>query len=136
MIARGACLLITAYSAMLVAVGLAGILTARWELTRVFHFDPGQWPDDVRATFLNQYRFLKAIEFASGLACLTWCRAILSGGRAGRVFLVLVGGGIAARSIAWIGDGRPAPLFLGFLAAEVLVFAVTMLHFATRTADV
>lgn len=117
-----------AYGVMLCVVGAAGILSARWELGVVFGLDPGSWPRDVAATFLNQYRFLKAVELGSGVFCLAFLDHIIRGGVAALAFLVLVGLGVGARSIAWIADGRPAMAFIVFLALEAVVFVIVALH--------
>jgi hypothetical protein len=127
-IAKLASVLQFGYSAMLVAVGAAGILTARWELATVFGIDPSAWPADIQATMLNQYRFLKSLELGAGIFCFVYRPAILAGGRASAVFLAIVGLGVCARTIAWIVDGRPAPLFVVFLLLEACVFIAITLH--------
>ena len=127
-VAATARVLVISYGAMLCVVGAAGILFARWELGRVFSLDVTMWSHDVNATFLNQYRFLKAVEFSSGLFCLAYLKSILTGEKSARIFLALVAAGVAARIIAWIADGQPSALFLIFLALEILVFCVVVIH--------
>jgi hypothetical protein len=83
---------------MLVAVGAAGILTARWELATVFGIDPSAWSADIQATMLNQYRFLKSLELGAGIFCFVYRPAIMAGGRASAVFLAIVGLGVCART--------------------------------------
>jgi Domain of unknown function (DUF4345) len=119
------------YSAMLVAIGTAGIFTARWELATVFGIDPSMWPAAAVPTMLNQYRFLKSVELGAGLFCLAYRSKILAGTRASAVFLAIVGLGVAARTWSWIVDGRPAALFIVFLALEACVFAAVALHLRT-----
>ena len=114
------------YGLKLCAVGATGIVLARWELANIFALDFGGMSQAEQATLLNQYRFLKGVELGAGLGCLMFLRAILDGGRATRWFLALAAGGILARSIAWIVDGRPHWAFLGFLALEALVVALTL----------
>jgi hypothetical protein len=116
------------YSAMLVVVGVAGIFTARWELATVFGIDPGSWSQDIQATMLNQYRFLKSLELGAGVFCFAYRADIAAGGRASRVFLAIVALGVIARSIAWFLDGRPATVFLIFLVLEALTFVAVALH--------
>jgi hypothetical protein len=125
---RFATFLVIAYGLMLCGVGAAGILTARWELTQVFGLDVGAWSPSVQATFLNQYRFLKALELGGGFFCIFLRTSILTGGTAGRVFLALVGGGVLARSLAWVVDGRPSSPFVVFLVLEALVLVVTAVY--------
>ena len=120
--------MVIVYGAMLCVVGITGIVSVHWELTKVFMLDPTSWPDEVRATFINQYRFLKAVEFGAGLFCLTYWRSILIGEKASMVFIILVAAGIIARTIAWIVEGQPSMPFIIFLALEILVLAVVALY--------
>lgn len=115
--------LVVAYCLMLVVVGVAGIVSARRELAHLYglRFSAIAGLDEV--TFLNQYRFLKAVELGAGCVCLLQLGAIMSGGKAGFGFLVLVAGGAGARLLAWLADGRPAPLFITFLVLEAIVLA-------------
>jgi hypothetical protein len=116
------------YSAMLVAIGAAGIFTARWELATIFGIDPSAWPAAAAPTMLNQYRFLKSVELGAGLFCLAYRSKILAGTRASAVFLAIVGLGVAARTWSWIVDGRPGALFIAFLTLEACVFVAAALH--------
>ncbi len=116
------------YAAMLVVVGSAGIVAARWELATVFGIDPSAWSLTTQATMLNQYRFLKSVELGAGVFCLAYRSSIMAGGRASAVFLALVGFGVAARTLAWILDGRPATAFIIFLVLEAFVFVAVALH--------
>jgi Domain of unknown function (DUF4345) len=127
-ITRAASILQFAYSAMLAVVGAAGILTARWEFLAVYGIDPSRWSLDTQATMLNQYRFLKSVELGAGAFCLAYRKSIMDGGRAAAVFLTIVALGVAARTLAWIVDGRPSALFVAFLLLEALVFVVVALH--------
>jgi hypothetical protein len=94
---------------MLVVVGAAGIVSARWEFAAVYGIDPSTWSSDTQATMLNQYRFLKSVELGAGVFCLAYRRAIMDGGRAAAVFLTIVGLGVAARSFAWLSTGVRRP---------------------------
>jgi hypothetical protein len=123
-----ASLLQLGYSAMLVVIGAAGIVSARWELARVFGIDPSAWSLHTQATMLNQYRFLKSVELGAGVFCLAYRSSIMAGGRAAAVFLTLVGLGVSARTFAWIVDGRPAIAFVIFLVLEACVFVAVALH--------
>lgn len=125
---------VVGYGVVLAGVGLAGILTAHWELRTVFGVDTGAIVPD-EATFLNQYRFLKAVELGAGAFCLMQRRQILDGESAAAwPFLIIVGGGVAARSLAWAADGRPSLLFLGHLALEAIVLVIVLLHLRRRHA--
>ncbi|MCB8883072.1 DUF4345 family protein [Acidisoma cellulosilytica] len=117
-----------AYAAFLLVIGCVGVFTARWELATVFHVDPARWPAGAAPTMLNQYRFLKSIEFGAGLFCFGYRPAILAGGRASAIFLAIVGGGVFARSWSWGVDGRPTLLFIAFLLLEACVFVAVAIH--------
>jgi hypothetical protein len=127
-LAKSASLLHFGYSGMLVVIGAAGILTARWELETVFRTGLSEWPLDTQATMLNQYRFLKSVELGAGLFCFLYRPAILTGGKASALFLAIVGLGVLARTLSWIVDGRPATLFVVFLILEACVFIVVAMH--------
>ncbi|HVQ09057.1 MAG TPA: DUF4345 family protein [Allosphingosinicella sp.] len=127
-------LAVVAYGLVLFCVGLIGIVTARWELLTVFGVDTGGIVPD-EATFLNQYRFLKAVELGAGVFCLMQRHAILDGEKvAAWPFLVIVAGGVAARSIAWVADGRPSWLFIAHLVLESIVLVIYLLHLRRRHA--
>lgn len=123
-----ASLLQLGYSAMLVAIGAAGIFNARWELATVFGIDRSAWPLATQATMLNQHRFLKSVELGAGLFCFAYRSSIMAGGRASAVFLAIVGLGVCARTLSWIVDGRPATAFVIFLVLEACVFIAVALH--------
>lgn len=108
------------YTLMLLVVGAGGMLIAPWELRTVFGLPLDTLPDIVEATLLNQYRFLKSIEFAFGIFCLAWRHAIFSHGQAHTVFVVGVFFGVSARLGSWVVDGRPHTAFLIFAALELI----------------
>jgi hypothetical protein len=134
-VSRAAWILQLGYSAMLVVTGIAGILSARWELATIFKVDPSSWSPDIQATMLNQYRFLKGLELGGGLFCLAYRADIMAGGRASRVFLAIVAAGIAGRAFAWIVDGTPATAFVIFLVLETLVFVAVAAHLRLMDAE-
>lgn len=114
--------------ATLVAIDPAGIFVARRELARVFGIKPPNWPLPAQATFLNRYGFLKSVEFSAGLVCFRFRSSILADGRASAIFLFFVGVGVGIRTRSWIVDGRPAPLFIVFLALEACVLLAVFVH--------
>lgn len=128
-------ILIVVYGLMLCIVGLAGLFTAPWELASVFNLDLESMSSDTRATFLNQYRFLKGAELGAGLFCVGLRTQILGGGRISNLFLALVGAGVAGRIIAWMVDGQPSAIFIGFLLLEALVFVAVALHLMRQNVD-
>ncbi|KSV76042.1 hypothetical protein N185_16470 [Sinorhizobium sp. GW3] len=121
-------LFLIGYGLMFLAVGLAGVFTAPWELAQIFHLDQAWLTLPEGATFLNQYRFLKAAEAAFGLFCLYHRRDILAGGSN---FVVFVSGcalGIFARSLSMALDGTPRPIFVVFIFLELLTLVLVWRH--------
>jgi Domain of unknown function (DUF4345) len=108
------------YALMLIGIGASGVLVARWELVNVFAVPLATLNDTVQATLLNQYRFLKALELAFGIFCVSFRHDVFRSGVAHRVFLAGVFAGVAARLGSWIADGDPRPLFLLFAALELV----------------
>jgi hypothetical protein len=107
------------YTLMLIGIGASGTLIAPWELRTVFDVPLAGFSDSVQATLLNQYRFLKAIELAFGIFCLTFRREIFDRTTAHRVFLAGLFAGVAARLGSWLIDGTPKPVFLLFAVLEL-----------------
>lgn len=119
------------YVAMLVAVGASGIFAARWELTRVLRLPVASYAPDVRATLLNQYRFLKAVELGFGAFAVVFQREIFAEPRVHALFLFMLFAGAAARALSIAVDGRPHVAFIAFTVLELLTGALV---FATGTA--
>jgi hypothetical protein len=111
-------LFLIGYSLMLIGIGFAGVFVADWELARVFGLGPAALAGPHAADFLNQYRFLKAVEAAFGLFCLVHRRDILAGGPSSVTFLAGCALGVFARAWSWRVDGTPRPVFLVFLGLE------------------
>lgn len=107
------------YTAMLLGVGASGIFVARWELTHVFSM-PLVAGTTITATMLNQYRFLKAMEFAFGVFCATSHRQIFCHTRENTVFLAGVFAGVGARLLGWSVDGTPHIAFVIFAVLELI----------------
>lgn len=125
-------LLTLVYALALTLVGGSGVFIAEWELQQVFALDTAALGSSAEATLLNQYRFLKAIEFAAGVACLIGFEPIFAAPRITRLFLLLVGTGAGARVLAIVVDGWPNPMFLMFLGIELAVFALVAVHHLRR----
>lgn len=107
-------------SPLLIAGG-ACILFAETELRRGFSIDLNRPDAQQGATILNQYRFLKGIEFASGVICIAPRREIFSAIEPAKAFLLVVFAGVCEQSFSVIVDGTPSLPFLLFLAYALLV---------------
>ena len=108
------------YVAMLVAVGASGIFIARWELTRLLRLPVASYAPDVRATLLNQYRFLKAVELGFGAFAVVFHREIFAEPRVHALFLFMLFAGAAARALSIAVDGRPHVAYVAFTALEIV----------------
>jgi hypothetical protein len=107
------------YTAALICIGAAGVFSAEWELTRLYDLELTGLGDMLRATVLNQYRFLKGVEFAFGMYCAVCRDDIFRVLRFNRVFLIGVFGGAGARVFSIFVDGVPHWAFLLFIAIEL-----------------
>lgn len=121
------------YALMLVGIGASGMLIAGWELPAVFAVGLDAMGEPHRATLLNQYRFLKALELAFGVFCLAYRREIFAQPRDLRVFLAGLFAGVAARLGSWVADGMPRAIFIVFMALELLTGVLVWLAFQRRS---
>ncbi|MES2940666.1 MAG: DUF4345 domain-containing protein [Pseudomonadota bacterium] len=120
------------YALMLVGIGASGMLVAGWELPAIFGVGVDAMGEPQRATLLNQYRFLKALELAFGVFCLAYRREIFLQPRDLRVFLFGLSAGVAARLGSWIFDGTPRPVFIAFAVLELLTGVLVWIAFHRR----
>ena len=116
------------YVLMLLAVGASGVFIAEWELTRIFGVRLDDMDKLARATILNQYRFLKSVEFAFGLFSVLCRWEIFCVPRFNRIFLIGLFGGVAARMLAIVDDGLPHWAFLVFLALELATGVLVLIQ--------
>jgi hypothetical protein len=112
----------------LVLLGAAGIFTGEWELRHIFRIDLAGMGGEAQANLLNQYRFLKAVEFGFGLFCVVFRREIFRVPLFNRLFLSIVCLGAAARALSVAVDGWPHWGFTGVTVLEFLTFVVVGLH--------
>lgn len=121
-------LLFAGWVAALVLLGFAGIFTGRWELQHIFKIDLAGMTREAQGNLLNQYRFLKAIEFGFGVFCVLYRREILKVRLFNRLFLSIVFLGAAARALSVAVDGWPHWAFTGITILEFLTGIVVFLH--------
>lgn len=121
-------ILFVGWSGALLLLGGVGVFTARWELERIFQVDLQGMGPAAAAGLLNQYRFLKALEFAVGFLCLTYWREIFRLPAVNRLFVWVVGLGAAARVLSLLFDGMPQPPYVGVTVFEVLTFLVVLAY--------
>jgi hypothetical protein len=109
------------WAGALLVLGGLGVFTGRWELSSIFRIDLDGMGHEAKANLLNQYRFLKAIEFGFGLFCFAFRQEIFRVRLFNRLFLSIVFLGAAARALAIALEGWPHWAFI----------LVTILEFAT-----
>ena len=97
---------------------MAGIFSASWEISWVFGIPLGKLDPHVRATMLNQYRFLKSAEFSFGLFCYFFRNRIFAEVAVRRLFAAMVFLGVGARLYSVAIDGTPHWAFLAFALLE------------------
>lgn len=114
-----------------VVFGLVGVLAAGQELPLAFGLDVGALAPGDRATFLNQYRFLRGVECGVGVLFFALRREMLSDPRYGRLFVVVVLAGAAGRIVGLGLDGVPAAWMLALLAIEGAAAVAVTLHLRT-----
>ena len=116
-----AILMFYGWSGALLVLGALGIFTGRWELETIFRLDLVQLSQERTATLLNQYRFLKAIEFGFGLFCFAFRTEIFTVRAFNRLFLAIVFLSSSARGLSMRLEGPPHWALTG----------ITLLEFAT-----
>jgi hypothetical protein len=104
----------------LVLLGGAGIFTGEWELGHIFRIDLAGMQGEAQANLLNQYRFLKAVEFGFGIFCVLFRREIFRVPLFNRLFLSIVYLGASARALAIAVDGSPHWAFTGITVLEFM----------------
>lgn len=121
-------LLFAGWVGALVLLGAAGIFAGEWELRHIFKIDLAGMSREAQGNLLNQYRFLKAIEFGFGLFCVLFRHEILKVHLFNRLFLSIVFLGAAARALSIALDGWPHWAFTGITILEFLTGIVVLLH--------
>lgn len=121
-------LLFYGWSGALLVLGGAGVFTGAWELQRIFHIDLQGLGPEAAANLLNQYRFLKGIEFGIGVFCFLFRKEIFRIPRFNRLFLSIVFLGAAARALAIAIDGWPHWAFVGLTILEFVTGFVVAFH--------
>ncbi len=117
---------------LVLAGGLAGIFAPRWsplsfEVYARAVFDGGLQGEPL-VSALNQYRYLKSMEFGLGLFALLFRREIYTQQKANRYFLGIFFFGAASRALSMVVDGQPHPAYIVFVVLETVVGILIYLH--------
>jgi len=122
------------WSGAVLVLGGLGIFTGAWELERIFRIDLAGMGPVATANLLNQYRFLKAIEFGFGLFCFVFWREIFRSRVFNRLFVTVVFLGAAARALSIVIEGLPHWGFVGITLLEFLTGFVVVAY-SRRTVE-
>jgi hypothetical protein len=112
------------WSGALLLLGGAGIFTGRWEVETIFRIPLSALGEEGTANLLNQYRFLKAVEFGFGLFCFVFKNEIFTERVFNRLYLSIVFLGAAARALSLMLEGLPHWGFTFITGLEFLTFFV------------
>lgn len=105
---------------------------ASYDQKLLFHLDISIIDEIPRASLLSQYRFLRAVELFFGIWLLIFTTEIFTVKKFNWLFLLLLGGGVMARIISLIVDGKPLLLFYFFLGYEIVAFLFIWLYTKSR----
>ena len=108
--------------------GFIGIVAAPWELTVAFGADFSAMAERQQATLLNQYRFLRGVEFGVGVTLLVLRQKVLHDHRVGSLFVVVTGAGAAGRLVSIGVDGTPVWWVVGLFVIEAAAALAVALH--------
>ncbi|MCY1035925.1 DUF4345 domain-containing protein [Corallococcus sp. BB11-1] len=105
--------------------GLLGLLIPRWgplpfEVYARGVFD-ADLPEQVLASALNQYRYMKSMEFGFGVFSVCFRDFIYTDRRFNRFFLGIIFLGAAERALSVVLDGMPRPFYVAAIFIELSV---------------
>jgi hypothetical protein len=119
------------YVLLLIAAGAAGAVLAGLDMRWLIGLKLGALDEDTKANLMSQYRFLRAIELGFGVFAVLHRHRIYRERFYNRLFLFVMGSGIAARLIGIAVDGSPSLAMYFFLATEAIGFVLIYVY--TRT---
>jgi hypothetical protein len=116
------------WSGALLVLGGLGVFTGAWEIRSIFQIDLEGMGREATANLLNQYRFLKAVEFGFGLFCFVFRNEIFRLLVFNRLFVSVVFLGAAARALSIVLEGWPHWGFIGVTLLEFLTGIVVVIY--------
>lgn len=116
------------YVLALVVFGGLCMFTAQIDQRLLFGLHTDGLAPQTAASLLSQYRFSRAIECGFGVFALIFRQEIYRERLYNRLFLGTMFMGVAARVVSLCLDGRPAPIFYGFLVFELIGVAVIFVY--------
>lgn len=108
------------YVWFLIVFGGLGVFTAKLDQQILYKLNTDSLNPQTATSLLSQYRFFRAIECGFGIFAFTCRKAIFEKRFFNRLFLGTMFGGVVARAVSLILDGRPFPAFYAFLLSELV----------------
>jgi hypothetical protein len=130
---RASLVLFWGYVAALVLAGAWGVLAAPLDLSWFLGVDLDDVSNEAETNLLAQDRFLRAVEGGFGIASIVYRHEIFTRLAFNRIFLAIMGAGVAARLLSLAVDGVPSAAMLAFLVWE-LVGVIVIFVYTRRTA--
>jgi hypothetical protein len=116
---------------LFIGIGISGVLLGPWELTHLVVSDLDALSVE-RATVLNQFRFLKAMELSMGVVLLALHRDVLDDARVNRAVQLVLWLTPLARVVSVAVDGWPHPMFSALMFVELTGALVMSAYAASR----
>ena len=117
---------------LVTAGGILGLFVPRWGplefevyARAIFQAD---FTPEVMASALNQYRFMKSVEFGFGLFALLFRKEIYTVPKFNRFFLGIVFLGATMRVLSMVVDGRPHKAYIFFAALEFTIGIIILVY--------
>jgi hypothetical protein len=118
-----------AYAGLALLAGFWGAFgSPRLDFRILFHFSPDRLGAYARINLLDQYRFLRALEFGFGLYCFLFVREVFRNRKFNALFLVTMASATVARIVSFLAEGMPSAAMCFFLAFEATGFVVISLY--------
>lgn len=117
--------------------GFTGMVAAPWELIVAFGADFSAMAEREQTSLLNQYRFLRGVEFGAGVLLLALRHEVLHDQRVGYLFVVVAGAGALGRLISMVIEGVPVWWTVGlFIIEAAAAIAVALYVRSNATAGI
>ncbi|WP_158800551.1 DUF4345 family protein [Pedobacter sp. L105] len=122
-----------AYCLFLVLIGgVLGLLVPKWGplsfevyATTIFKTNIDH---ESMASALNQYRFMKSVEFGFGLFGLLFRQEIYTQKKFNYFFLGIMLLGTLERILSYFVDGKPRPAYIFFIFLELSIWLIILLY--------
>jgi hypothetical protein len=115
---------------LILAGGVLGLLVPRWGPLAFEVFARGIFdaplPERTLASALNQYRYMKSMEFGFGLFCVLFRPLIYTDVRFNRFYLGILLLGTFERALSLVLDGMPRPFYVRAIFIELAVFLIVL----------